>query len=215
MARKPFLIGIGGGTGAGKTTLARALRERYAGVGVSIVEQDSYYQDRSDLSETERKVLNYDQPSAIDHELLFGHLERLVSGIAIEKPRYCFARHTRSPEAERISPTPLIILEGLFALWDSRIRSLMGLKIYVDADPDLRFIRRLRRDVLERGRTVESVIAQYLESVRPMHHIYIGPTKAHADLVLDTSAARLGQLVASVDRALAERGQRLPVAKVD
>ncbi len=198
----PLLIGIGGGTGSGKSTIARGLAERYAKAGATIVDQDSYYLERSHLSPEERALVNYDEPAAIDHDLLFRHLERLVKGQDVEKPRYCFARHTRSAGVDIIHPTRVIILEGLFALWDSRVCSLMGLKIYVDADPDLRFIRRLRRDITERGRTVESVIAQYLETVRLMHQKYIEPTKKNADLVLDTSATSLEELIAMVARAL-------------
>ena len=160
-----LIIGIGGGTGSGKTTVARTLCERYATLGVSLVDLDSYYYDRSHLSPEERARVNYDEPSAIDHDLLLQHLERLESGQLIEKPRYLFATHTRSAQTDVVKPTPIIIVEGLFALWDPRICSLMGLKLYVDADSDLRFIRRLQRDLVERGRTVESVITQYLSLI--------------------------------------------------
>ena len=203
----PFIIAIGGGTGSGKTTLAQGLAERHAELGVAVVEQDCYYKDRSHLSEEARSLINYDEPSALDHDLLFQHFDQLAKGLAVEKPRYCFASHTRSAEVDQVPPTPIIILEGLFALWDARLRALTGLKIYVDADADLRLIRRLRRDVVERGRTVESVTVQYLSSVRPMHRLHIEPTKAHADLVLDTTAESLEDCLNALDRALAQAQQ--------
>jgi uridine kinase len=177
--------------------------ERRADLGVAIVDQDSYYQDLGNLSAEARSSINYDDPSALDHDLLFQHFERLTQGQVVEKPRYSFATHTRTPEVDRVSPAPLIILEGLYALWDARLRALMGLKIYLAADPDIRLIRRLRRDLLERGRNVESVVAQYLSSVRPMHRFHVEPTKAHADLVLDTTDGPLEVSVEAVDRALA------------
>jgi uridine kinase len=212
---RPLIIGIGGGTGSGKTTVARILCERYAELGVSLVELDSYYHDRSHLSPEERAGVNYDEPSAIDHDLLLRQLERLASGQSIRKPRYLFATHTRSAEVDRVKPTAIIIVEGLFALWDPRICSLMGLKVYVDADPDLRFIRRLQRDLAERGRTVESVITQYLQTVRPMHQRYIEGTRENADLVVDTSSGSLPGLIEAVDRALASRAFHSPRAPVE
>jgi len=180
----PVIIGIGGGTGSGKTTLARAIVERYAIVGVALVDQDSYYRDQSHLSLPERESVNYDEPSAIDHDLLLEHLRELREGRPIVKPQYCFASHTRSGEGETVAPRPIVVVAGLFALWEPRIRSLMALKIFVDADADIRFIRRLQRDVLERGRSVQSVVEQYLQTVRPMHKLYIEPTRRHADLVV-------------------------------
>lgn len=201
---RPFLIGVAGGTGSGKTLLTAALARRFAPVGVSIVEQDAYYHDRSHLSGEGRSQVNYDEVGAMDHELLFQHLQMLLGGQAIEKPRYDFGTHTRRPECEVVAPKPVIFLEGLFALWDPKCRSLMDLKVYVEAEADMRFIRRLRRDVLERGRTVESVIAQYLQTVRPMHLMYVEPTKAFADLVVDNSES-LEPALREVDRALRTR----------
>jgi uridine kinase len=201
----PLIIGIGGGTGSGKTTLARNLFERYAELRVSLLDLDSYYFDRSHQSPEERALVNYDEPSAIDYDLLLHHVERLASGQNIEKPRYLFATHTRSGEFDVIKSTPLIIVEGILALWDPRICSLMGLKIYVDADADLRLIRRLQRDLRERGRTPECVIVQYLQTVRPMHRKYVEPTKSNADLVVDTSSGSYPGLIEAVDGALASR----------
>jgi uridine kinase len=204
----PYLIGIGGGTGAGKTMLSRKLAERYGTLGVSIVDQDSYYQDHARLTEEEKALINYDEPSAIDHELLFAHLQSLLAGGSVPKPQYCFAEHARRADVEIVQPAPILILEGLFALADPRIRSLMDLKLYVEADPDLRFIRRLRRDLAERGRTVDSVIRQYLEFVRPMHQIYVDPTKACADIVVDGGAESIERVLPAIDQALAVRCRR-------
>lgn len=171
---------------------------------MTLIDQDSYYRDRSHLSREERSRLNFDEPGAFDYNLLVQHLERLRGGEPVEKPRYSFTARTRTGEFDRVEPAPLIVLEGLLALWDSRIRKLAGLKIYVDADADVRMTRRLRRDVGERGRTVESVVTQYLETVRPMHRLHVEPTKAYADLVLDTTDSSLEDSMTKIDRALAE-----------
>ncbi len=201
---RPFLVAIGGGTGSGKTTVAKGLAGRHSRIGVTLIDQDSYYRDRSHLSREERSRLNFDEPGAFDYNLLVQHLERLRGGEPVEKPRYSFTARTRTGEFDRVEPAPLIVLEGLLALWDSRIRKLAGLKIYVDADADVRMTRRLRRDVGERGRTVESVVTQYLETVRPMHRLHVEPTKAYADLVLDTTDSSLEDSMTKIDRALAE-----------
>jgi len=190
----PVIIGIGGGTGSGKTTLARAIVERYAIIGVALLDQDSYYRDQSHLSLPDRESVNYDEPSAIDHDLLLEQLRELLEGRSIKKPAYCFASHTRTGEGASVASQPMVVVEGLFALWEPRIRGLMALKIYVEADPDIRFIRRLQRDVIARGRSVQSVVEQYLQTVRPMHQRYIEPTRRHADLVVyntDTSGESL------------------------
>jgi uridine kinase len=198
----PVVIGMGGGTGSGKSALARRVAARRWDWGVSIVDQDSYYKDLGHLSAEARNAINYDEPCALDHDLLFQHFQRLTQGEAVEKPRYSFATHARTVETDRVSPSPLIILEGLYALWDPRLRALIDLKIYLDAGPDVRLIRRIRRDVQERGRTVESVLAQYLNSVRPMHLLHIDPTKAQADLVLDSTVTPLEDLAEAADQAL-------------
>lgn len=202
--KRPFLIGIAGGTGSGKTLVANSLADRYARIGVSLLDQDSYYRDRSYLSEEERSQVNYDEACGIDHDLLFQHLQQLMAGRSIKRPCYSFATHTRLARIEPVEAKPMVILEGLFALWDPRIRSLMDLKVYVEADADVRFIRRLRRDVLERKRTVESVIEQYTQTVRPMHHKYVNPTKAFADIVVENTD-RLDLVLSTVERVIEER----------
>jgi uridine kinase len=187
IARTPILIGIAGGTGSGKTTLASHLLRSFADEGACLLEQDSYYLDRSHLSPSERAGLNFDEPAAIEHDLLLEHIKTLLSGKSIEKPVYSFKTHTRTRETEVVPPARIILVEGLFALWDSRARELMDLKIYVDAAVDLRCLRRALRDVCERGRTIESFVNQYLVTVRAMHQQHIEPTKAHADLVLENN----------------------------
>jgi len=186
---QPFVIGVGGGSGSGKTCVSNLIRHRYKDTGVAILNQDSYYLDRSATREDQRSSLNYDHPSAFDHDLLLRHVEQLINGSVVERPCYCFSTHTRRLESELISPAPVILVEGIFALWDPRLRSRMNFKIYVDADSDLRLIRRLRRDVLERGRTTESVVEQYLASVRPMYEAFVKPTRVNADLVVVNSGS--------------------------
>ncbi|MGH9452282.1 MAG: uridine kinase [Terriglobia bacterium] len=198
----PCLIGIAGGTGTGKTSAARHLAGRYATTGVAVVDQDSYYIDRSHLPPAERARLNYDEPSAIDHDLLLSHLKQLLQGSIVQKPRYRYATHTRATESDAVAPAPLIILEGLFALWDPRACEIMALKVYLDADSDIRFIRRAQRDIAQRGRTMDSIITQYLQTVRPMHQMHIEPTRKRADLVLDISSGTYAALDAQVDRVL-------------
>ncbi|MGH9395292.1 MAG: uridine kinase [Terriglobia bacterium] len=202
ITNSPLVIGIGGGTGTGKTSAARHICERYAGTGVALLDQDSYYLDRSHLPHEERSRLNYDEPSAIDHGLLLSHLTDLLQGFSIQKPQYCYATHTRRGEPDVVASAPIVILEGLFALWDPKACELMALRVYLDADPDIRLIRRARRDLAQRGRTIESIITQYLQTVRPMHQMYIEPTRARADLVLDVSSGSYAELDMRVDRLL-------------
>ena len=199
---KAFIIGIGGGTGAGKSTLARRLALLYADQGTVILDQDSYYRDQSQMTFDQRVLTNYDEPAALDYDLLLQHVEQLAAGEPIQKPCYSFVTNTRTPEVVEIPSAPIVILEGLMALWDERLRALMDLKIFVEADADIRLMRRLIRDVHERGRTLESTVTQYLESIRPMHRRYVEPTKAYADLVVDTTEITLEEWLAPIDRIL-------------
>lgn len=208
-SKKSVLIGIAGGTGSGKTTVTRILRERFTPAGLAVIDQDSYYVDRGHLPEAERDSANFDEPAAIDHDLLFEHMRQLLSGEPIGKPRYSYFTHRRADESDVVEAAPFVIVEGLYALWDPRLRDLMDLKIYVAAHADLRFIRRMERDLRERGRTPESVIRQYLDSVRPMHEQHIEPTRAFADLVIE-NVGDLEELTRSLDRAVQDLSLRHP-----
>ena len=181
---KPLIIGITGGTGSGKTTVARRIYESLKGVNVVVIQQDAYYIDLSHLPLEERKKINFDHPSAFDNDLLIEHLNKLIKGEEIEKPIYSFTDYTRMKEAEKISPQDIIVLEGILLLVEKRIRDLLDIKIYVDADEDERFIRRLVRDTKERGRSMESVIKQYLNVVKPMFLQFVEPSKRYADIVI-------------------------------
>jgi len=194
--RRNIIIGIAGGTGSGKSALARALA-RQIPASVLVLNQDSYYKSQGHLSRKERDLVNYDIPIAVDHDLLLEHVQRLVKGEEVEKPRYSFVTHTRSARGETVKAGGLVIVEGLFALWDARLSPLMSLKIFVDASPDVRLVRRLKRDIEARGRTVVSVLTQYLDSVRPMHQQYVEPQRVHADLIVDTTDTPLETTVDS------------------
>jgi len=183
-----FTVGIGGGSGSGKSILAERLLSAFAPRSTCLLDLDSYYLDRTHLSQTERMLLNYDEPQAIDHELLLRHLTRLTRGEAVRKPIYCFETHTRKVETTTLGPAEVILVEGLFAFWSPSVRQLLDCKIYLDADADIRFIRRAKRDVVERGRTIGSVIDQYLTTARPMHETYVESTRLQADVVLSSNS---------------------------
>lgn len=181
-SHRPLFVGIAGGSGSGKTTISSALLE--AVPGVALVQHDAYYRDRRDLEFAERSGLNYDHPDSLETDLLIRHLDLLAQGVAIERPVYDFSIHLRSPEVEVVEPAEAVLVEGILVLADKALRDRLDLKIYVDTDPDLRLARRLERDISERGRTVESVLAQYFESVRPMHLEFVEPSKRYADLII-------------------------------
>lgn len=185
---KPFIIGVAGGSGSGKTTVTRQVLAEIGPEMVSVVIQDYYYCDQSHLSMQERLKTNYDHPRAFDWPLLIEQVEALRNGHAIEMPVYDFSCHTRSSQTITVRPAPVIVIEGLFPLYDATLREMMSLKIFVDTDSDVRFIRRLQRDIAERGRTTDNVIEQYLATVRPMHNLFIEPTKHHADVILPHGA---------------------------
>ncbi|WP_294350875.1 uridine kinase [uncultured Clostridium sp.] len=182
--KKPILIGITGGSGSGKSTIANELYEDFGGENIAMVQQDAYYKDQSHLTMDERTKTNYDHPRAFDNTLLVEHLKALKEGKAIQKPIYDFTIHNRAKETELVEPKEIIIVEGILILEDERIRDLLDIKIFVDTDADVRIIRRLLRDVEERGRTVESVVDQYLTVVRPMHTQFTEPTKKYADIII-------------------------------
>lgn len=182
--KKPILIGITGGTGSGKSTVAKSIYRNFKKESISIIMQDSYYKDQSNMTFEERTKTNYDHPHAFDTPLLIEHLKTLVSGQAIDMPIYDFTIHNRKEETVREEPKDIIIVEGILILEDERLRNLFDIKIYVDTDADIRILRRLTRDIRDRGRTLESVIDQYLGVVRPMHLQFIEPTKRYADLIV-------------------------------
>ncbi|WP_143314823.1 uridine kinase [Clostridium sp. HBUAS56017] len=181
---KPILIGITGGSGSGKSTIANEIFESFGGEKIVMMQQDAYYKDQSHLSMEERVKTNYDHPKAFDNTLLVEHLKTLSKGESIEKPIYDFTIHTRSRETIPVEPKEIIIVEGILILEDKRIRDLLDIKVYVDTDADVRIIRRLLRDMEERGRTIDSVVNQYLTVVRPMHFQFTEPTKRFADIII-------------------------------
>lgn len=181
---KPILIGITGGTGSGKSTIADEIFSTFPDERIAMIQQDMYYRDQSHLTMEERTKTNYDHPMAFDTELLIEHLKSLMNGETIEKPIYNFAQHNRAKETVTVRPREIIILEGILILEDKRIRDLLDIKVFVDTDADIRILRRLVRDIDERGRTVESVVDQYLSVVRPMHLQFIEPTKRYADIIV-------------------------------
>jgi uridine kinase len=188
---EPIVIGIGGGTGSGKTTVAKEVRKHFPEESVVIVHHDSYYVDRSDLPPVRRENINYDHPDSFDNELLKAHLTELRSGRPIEKPIYDFETHTRRQETITVRPARIILLEGILVLAEDDLRELMDIKLYVDTDADERFIRRLRRDITDRGRTVDQVIEQYLQTVRPMHLQFVETSKRYADVIIPEGGLNL------------------------
>ena len=181
---KPILIGITGGTGSGKSTIADALYSNFSKDCIAMIQQDMYYKDQSHLSMEERVKTNYDHPMAFDNDLLVEHLKALINGKSIEKPSYDFTVHNRSKETAIVESRDIILVEGILILEDPRIRELLDIKVYVDTDADIRILRRLVRDINERGRTVESVVDQYLNIVRPMHLQFTEPSKKYADIIM-------------------------------
>lgn len=181
---KPCILGVAGGTGSGKTTVARAILDGVGEDRIALIEQDSYYRDVDWRSETELIHHNFDHPSALDNELLISHIAALKAGHPIEVPIYDFVRHRRTARTKRVEPQPVILLEGILIFVEPGLRELLDFKIYVDTDADLRLIRRLGRDMAERGRTVQDVLRQYLETVRPMHLEFVEPSKRWADIII-------------------------------
>ncbi|SDQ47600.1 uridine kinase [Virgibacillus subterraneus] len=184
MPEKPVVIGVAGGSGSGKTTVTRSICQRFQDKTILVIEQDYYYKDQSHLPFEERLNTNYDHPLAFDNDLLKEHLHDLMNGKTIEKPVYDYKVHTRSTEVIPVEPKEVIILEGILILEDPRLVDLMDIKVFVDTDSDVRIIRRLLRDIKERGRTLDSVIDQYTNNVRPMHLQFVEPTKRYADIII-------------------------------
>ena len=180
----PMLIGIAGGTGSGKSTFAERLLALFPNE-ITVISYDNYYKPQDHLSFEERTKTNYDCPDALDTDLLVKHLRFLQSGEAVDVPNYDFKLHTRKAEYSRLVPSPVIIVDGILTFHDERLREMFDIKIYTDADADERILRRLRRDVNERGRDIDGVISQYLGTVKPMHGIYVEPTKKYADIIIN------------------------------
>ena len=182
--RTPILIGISGGTGAGKSTIARRLESLFPSGDLVVIEQDAYYKDLAMMSLEERSRVNYDHPDALDNELLVSQLTALKNGQTIERPVYDFVTHSRLEESVTVEPRPVVIVEGILLFGDPELRELLDIKIYVDTDPDIRVFRRIRRDMEKRGRTFEQIRVQYYTTVRPMHLEFVEPSKRYADLII-------------------------------
>jgi len=180
----PIVIGVAGGSGSGKSTVVRRIVETLGTADVTVLEHDRYYRDHPELRLEERAALNYDHPDSLETNLLVDHVQTLKAGRSVDVPVYDFARHARQATRDRLSPRTAVIIEGILIFADAELRSLMDVKVFVDTDDDTRFIRRLQRDVSERGRTVDSVIDQYLSTVKPMHLEFVEPSKRYADVIV-------------------------------
>ncbi len=183
-AGRPIILGVAGGTGSGKTTVVREIIRGLGRGQVTVIHHDSYYRDASDLPFEERVRINYDHPDSLETDLLVQHLHALMQGESVEVPVYDFARHTRAAQTEPALPRKVILLDGLLVLWARELREMMDIKVFVDTDADIRFIRRLKRDMAERGRSAESVVEQYMATVRPMHLEFVEPSKRYADIIV-------------------------------
>jgi uridine kinase len=203
----PLVIGVAGGSGSGKTTVTNAILERVGRERIAVLPHDSYYQDLSHLPLEERARINFDHPDAFDNTLYMAHVDALIQGQAVAMPTYDFATYVRLPEVVAVQPQPVVLLEGILIFVDAGLRSRMDIKLFVDAEGDLRIIRRIQRDVQERGRTLESVIEQYLATVRPMHLEFVEPSKRYADVIVPNgglNAIAIDMVVARIERLLAE-----------
>ena len=184
MSKRPIVIGVSGASGSGKSSVSKRILEIFSEMSILVLQQDFYYKDQTHLPFEERLKTNYDHPLAFDNDLFIEHLEKLMKGETIDKPVYDFANHTRSTETIHQDPRDVIIVEGILILDDKRVRDLLDIKIYVDTDSDICLARRILRDINERGRTVDSVINQYVEVVKPMFHQFVEPTKRYADIII-------------------------------
>lgn len=182
--KKPLIIAVAGGSSSGKTTVVEKIMANLADYPVIVIKHDDYYKDQSNMTMEERRKVNYDHPFSLDNDLFYQQLKTLISGKPIDKPTYDFVNLTRADKTERVEPAKIIILEGILVMEEAKIRNLADIKIFVECDDDLRFIRRLQRDIKERGRTMDSVINQYISTVKPMHYAFVKPTKRYADIII-------------------------------
>jgi uridine kinase len=205
---KPFLLGVAGGSGSGKTTVAERLAGLVGGTDLALLRLDAYYRDRNHLPFEEREAINYDHPDAFDWPLLLDHVQALVDGLAVQVPVYDFTTYERLPDRETVEPARIVVVEGILVLYEPELRERFDLRVFVDTDDDVRFIRRLERDVSERERSVASVIEQYLATVRPSHLQFIEPSKRYADVIVPhggMNAPALDVLLARIRELLTER----------
>ncbi|EMC18859.1 uridine kinase [Streptococcus mutans] len=191
MRKKPIIIGVTGGSGSGKTSVSRAILANFPNAKIAMIEHDSYYKDQSHLTFEERVTTNYDHPLAFETDLLINHLKELIADRPVDIPIYDYTQHTRSEKSYRQEPQDVFIVEGILVLEDQRLRDLMDIKLFVDTDDDIRIIRRIKRDMQERGRSLDNIIEQYTRVVKPMYHQFIEPTKRYADIVVPEGVSNL------------------------
>ncbi len=210
---RPLVVGIAGGTGSGKTTVAHKLAAAMPGGRCALIEHDAYYRDQAHLAPTERARTNYDHPSSLESELLVAHLRALRDGQAVDVPIYDFAAHTRAPGSRRVEPSAVIIVEGILVFTEPALREQMDIKIFVDTDADIRLMRRIRRDLEHRGRTFQSIRDQYYATVRPMHIEHVEPTKRWADLIVPKAATTTSRSTSCSAASVASRSRRRTSAR--
>lgn len=191
MRKKPIIIGVTGGSGGGKTSVSKEILANFQDQKIAMIQHDSYYKDQSHLTFEERVSTNYDHPLAFDTDLMIEHINELIAGRPVDIPIYDYTLHTRSEKTYRQEPQDVIIVEGILVLEDKRLRDLMDIKLFVDTDDDIRIIRRIKRDMEERGRSLDSVIEQYTSVVKPMFHQFIEPTKRYADIIIPEGASNV------------------------
>ena len=212
---KPLIIGIAGGSGSGKSTVAHKVAEGLATPSVAFIDMDAYYKNFTELSLDERRRLNWDHPDAFDFDLLCSHLELLTEGKAIEKPEYDFVTHLRAPATRHVEAPEVVVIDGILLLVDERVRDLLDVKVFVDADADIRLIRRIKRDIKTRGRPLEEVLDQYLSTVQPMHLQFVEPSKRYADVIVPRGGHNeiaVEMLVAKIQRRL-QRNVKVPAKR--
>ncbi|BAJ63997.1 uridine kinase [Anaerolinea thermophila] len=203
----PLVIGIAGGTGSGKTTVVKSIIERVGSHRIACLSHDAYYRDLTHLSLEERQRVNFDHPDSLETDLLIEHIQQLKQWKPVRMPVYDFARHTRTEQTILVEPRRIILVDGILIFYEPALRALFDVKLFVDTDPDIRFIRRLQRDIVERGRTTDSVIRQYLETVRPMHLEFVEPTKRYADVIIPEGGMNivaLDMVIARIEKLLGE-----------